>query len=256
MEELVSIIMPNYNCEKYISMTIDSVIEQKYTNWELLIVDDCSTDGSLSIIKDYVKRDSRIKMFVNEKNSGAAFSRNVALENAKGKYIAFLDSDDLWCSDKLSKQISFMEDNDYHFTYTDYDQIDAESKPLNKMIIGPNKVTKYKMFRYDYIGCLTVVYDSTHIPLISINQDLKSRNDYAMWLKISKFYTCYRLPESLAMYRVRRGTLSHNGLKKSIKNQYKMFRISEKMNPFNAFFHTLRNLFWGFLKKKMYTKKK
>lgn len=255
MNDLVSIIMPNYNCEKYLDETINSVINQTYSNWELIVVDDKSTDKSVEIISSYSKNDSRIHLVVNDVNSGAAFSRNKAISMAKGKFISFLDSDDLWKKDKLEKQIRFMINNNIGFSYSYYDRINENSEPLNMLITGPKKIGKYKMFRYNYIGCLTVIYDSEKVGLISINPDLKSRNDYAMWLKVIKKTKCYLFAENMASYRVRRGTLSHSGIKKSIKNQYKLYRISEKMNPINSLIHTFRNLFWGYLKKITYSKK-
>lgn len=141
MSELVSIITPSYNTVEFIKSTIDSVRSQSYTNWEMLVIDDCSTDDSATVIKDIIRNfnDERIKLFVNSKNSGAAVSRNKALALAKGKWIAFLDSDDLWKSDKLEKQITFMKNNGYHFSYTNYSEIDENSKSLGKLVSGPKK---------------------------------------------------------------------------------------------------------------------
>ena len=118
IEKLVSIITPNYNCEKYISQTIESVLAQTYANWEMIIVDDCSTDNSYQIALEYAKKDKRIHVYKNEINSGAAKSRNVAIQMAQGDYVAFLDSDDLWAPEKLEKQLNFMKNNNYCFTYT------------------------------------------------------------------------------------------------------------------------------------------
>ena len=120
MNNLISIITPNFNCEVFIKSTIESVISQTYSNWEMLIVDDCSTDRSYEIALDYAKKDSRIKVLKNEKNSGAAISRNLALDNANGDYIAFLDSDDLWEPNKLEVQLKFMEEHDCDFCFTKY----------------------------------------------------------------------------------------------------------------------------------------
>ena len=136
MDELVSIIMPSYNTAKFISETIDSVLMQTYTNWELIIVDDCSTDNTDEVVKSFLS-DDRIKYIKNEKNSGAAFSRNRALREANGKWIAFLDSDDLWHPEKLEKQIRFMEKNRCHFSYTNYIEIDEDGEPNGKYITGP-----------------------------------------------------------------------------------------------------------------------
>ena len=133
-EDLVSIVTPTYNCGKFITETIESVIGQTYKNWEMIIVDDCSKDNTQEIVKKYLKNDKRIKYIKFEKNQGAAIARNTAIREAKGRYIAFLDSDDLWSKDKLEKQINFMKKNSYSFTCTAYEQIDENNNLLNKII--------------------------------------------------------------------------------------------------------------------------
>ena len=124
MAGLVSIIMPSYNTTSFIAESIQSVLAQSYKDWELIIVDDCSSDNTDQVVKPYLS-DERIKYYKNEKNSGAAVSRNRAIREAKGKWIAFLDSDDLWMPEKLQKQVSFMEKNGYYFSYTNYAEIDT-----------------------------------------------------------------------------------------------------------------------------------
>ncbi len=251
MDELVSIIMPSYNTAKYIKETIESVINQTYTNWELLIVDDCSTDNTDEIVKKF--KDERIKYFKNEKNSGAAISRNKALREAKGKWIAFLDSDDLWHKEKLEKQIKYMKDNNYHFSYTQYEEIDENSNSLNRLITGPKKITKTGMYNYCWPGCLTVMYDAEKVGLIQI-ENLPKNNDYAIWLKVIRKTNCYLLKESLAKYRIRSGSISNHGVMKLIKYHYILYRDGEKMNPICSFFNTIRNLFFGLSKKIIYAK--
>mgnify|MGYP000375070833 CR=1 FL=1 len=194
MNDLVSIIMPSYNTAQYIEKTIESVMEQTYTNWELIIVDDCSSDNTEKIVKGI--KDERIKFFRNERNSGAAISRNWALQLAKGRWIAFLDSDDIWFPEKLEKQISFMEDNNIGFSYTNYEIIDESGKEQGIKVTGPKRITKQGMFNYCWLGCLTVMYDSKIIGLIQI-EDIKKNNDYAMWLKVCKKANCYLLDEVL-----------------------------------------------------------
>lgn len=162
--DLVSIIMPSYNTAKFIEETIDSVLAQTYTNWELIIVDDCSTDDTDAVVAKY--QDSRIQYLKNGKNSGAAVSRNRALREAKGRWIAFLDSDDLWAPDKLEKQIRFMEANHYSYSYTGYLEIDEASKPLGVRVSGPKRITKACMYAYCWPGCLTVMYDANVIGLV------------------------------------------------------------------------------------------
>lgn len=252
MSELVSIIMPSYNTAKFISETIESVLAQTYTNWELIIVDDCSTDNTDEVVKSFLS-DNRIKYIKNEKNSGAAVSRNRALREAKGKWIAFLDSDDLWMPDKLQKQIAFMKENDYHFSYTNYVEINEASIPNGRIITGPKRIPKRGMYNYCWMGCLTVMYDAETIGLIQI-ADIKKNNDYAMWLKACKKADCYLLDEVLAKYRKRSGSISNHGYTKLIKWHYKLYREAEKRSPLVSVALTLRNLFWGVLKKIRYVK--
>lgn len=252
MNELVSIIMPSYNTANYIEETISSVINQTYTNWELIIVDDCSTDNTDEIIKEF--KDDRIKYFKNKKNSGAAFSRNRALKEAKGKWIAFLDSDDLWKSVKLEHQIEFMKKNKYNFTYTNYEEIDEKSNRLHYLVTGPKKITRIGMYNYCWPGCLTVMYDAETVGLIEI-ENLTKNNDYAMWLKIIQKTNCYLLNENLAKYRIRSGSISNHCIFKLIKYHYFLYRIGEKMNFFLSSINTLRNMFFGIIKKTIYRKK-
>lgn len=252
MQNLVSIIMPSYNTGKFIEETINSVLSQSYRNWELIIVDDCSTDSTDEVVAKFLSNE-RIKYFKNEKNSGAAVSRNKALREATGKWIAFLDSDDLWAPEKLEKQIRFMEENDYHFSYTNYSEIDEESKPLGRSVTGPKKIGKTGMYNYCWPGCLTVMYDAETVGLIQIN-DIKKNNDYAMWLKVCKKAKCYLLDEDLASYRKRRGSISNHSYTALIKWHYKLFREAEGMNPIASAFNTCRNLGFGVIKKLKYVK--
>lgn len=252
MSGLVSVIMPSYNTAEYISESIASVQEQTYADWELIIVDDCSTDNTDEIVKPFLS-DKRIKYIKNETNSGAAVSRNRALREAKGKWIAFLDSDDLWFPEKLEKQILFMKKYDYHFSYTNYIEIDETTNPNERSVTGPKKVTRHGMYNYCWMGCLTVMYDAETIGLIQI-ADIKKNNDYAMWLKACKKADCYLLDEVLAKYRKRSGSISNHGYTKLIKWHYKLYREAEKRSPLVSVALTLRNLFWGVLKKIRYVK--
>ena len=252
MNELVSIIMPSYNTAKFISETIESVLAQTYTNWELIIVDDCSTDDTDAVVRPYLA-DGRIRYIKNEKNSGAAVSRNRALREAKGKWIAFLDSDDLWLPEKLEKQIAFMEQNNCRFSYTNYIEIDENSVPNGRSVTGPKKITRHGMYNYCWMGCLTVMYDAKLVGLIQI-EDIKKNNDYAMWLKVCEKADCYLLEETLAKYRKRSGSISNHGYTKLIKWHYKLYREAEKKNSIVSAALTIRNLFWGVWKKIKYVK--
>ena len=195
MNELVSIIMPSYNTANFIGETIKSVLEQTYKNWELLIVDDCSTDNTDEVVARY--NDERITYMKNLKNSGAAVSRNKALNVARGKWIAFLDSDDLWYPTKLEEQIKYMKKNKYSFSYTSYEEIDENDVTNGVKVTGPKKITKRGMYRYCWPGCLTVMYDAEKIGKIQI-ADIKKNNDYAMWLKVIKKANCYHYDKGLA----------------------------------------------------------
>lgn len=254
---LVSIIMPMYNSARFVAQSIESVQAQTYPNWELLIVDDVSTDASVEVVEKYAKEDSRIKLFSNPTNCGAAEARNYALREAKGRWIAFLDSDDLWLPEKLAKQVPFMANNGYHFSYTQYREMDDDGVHTGIMLTGPKKVGKAKLFAYDYIGCLTVMYEREYVGLIQI-PNLKKRNDYAMWLKVVKHCPCYLLPELLAEYRVRSSgsvTNRNAGIRKIIKHYYIMYRESEGMGPVRAWLQTGINLVFGALKKLTYRRK-
>lgn len=253
MDEMVSIIMPSYNTGKFITQTIESVIAQSYSNWELIIVDDCSPDNTDDIVKPFLS-DRRIRYLKNEKNSGAAVSRNRALREAKGKWIAFLDSDDLWKPEKLENQITFMERNGYSFSYTNYSEIDESGKPNDVTVTGPKKITKTGFFNYCWPGCLTVMYDRNVVGLIQI-ADIKKNNDYAMWLKVCRKADCYLLAEDLALYRKgRAGSVSSHSIKTMIGWHYKLYKEAEGQNTAMAVFNTWRNLIFGFYKKMRYVK--
>ena len=256
MGELVSVIMPNYNGERFLAETIESVLAQTYQNWELLITDDCSTDGSVAIASSYAEKDPRVKLFVQEKNSGAAEARNRSLSEAKGKWIAFLDSDDVWLPEKLEKQIAFMEENGYKFSYTKYEHIDENSERMGVTVVGPKKLGKRRMFHYCYPGCLTVMYDAETVGVLQVDGRIgNGENDYALWLKAVKKATCYYLNETLARYRVRKVSLSHGRKMRLVKNHYYLMRYSENRGRFVSFYYMMIHLFYGALKKIFYVKR-
>lgn len=253
MNDLVSIIMPSYNTAAYIKQSIESVLKQSYTNWELIIVDDCSSDNTDEVVKSI--NDVRVKYLKNEKNSGAALSRNRALREAKGRWIAFLDSDDLWMSEKLEKQIRFMEKNGYYFSYTNYEEIDIDGNKTGVKITGPKRITKTGMFNYCWPGCLTVMYDASKVGHIQI-EDIKKNNDYAMWLKVCKKTDCYLLDEYLGQYRKGRvGSVSTHSIKTMIGWHYKLYKEAEGMGTVASLINTGRNLVFGFYKKKRYVER-
>lgn len=247
---LVSIITPTYNCGKFIAKTIECVLAQSYSYWEMIIVDDCSTDGTREVVARY--NDPRIKYHCLEHNSGAAVARNTALRIAKGRWIAFLDSDDIWLPEKLEKQIKFMEDNGYAFSYHKYDEIDEIGKPLGKLLSGPKHISRLGMISYCWPGCLTVMYDAEKIGLIQI-ADIKKNNDYAMWLKVSRKASCHLLPSVLAHYRKRGGSISNTKYSSLIKWHFRLFKDAESYSTISAALCTVNNLFWGVFKKLVYS---
>lgn len=208
---LVSIIMPAYNAEKYIEESIESICKQTYFNWELLIIDDNSNDNTLQIVNKYSKEDKRIKIIKQETNKGVAQARNVAIKESSGKYIAFLDSDDLWEKQKLEKQIKFMENKKINFSFTNYINISEEGKEIKK-IKCPEKLDYKEALKGNKIGCLTVVIRKSSLENI-VMPKLK-HEDYATWLQVLKTgNTAYCLQEYLARYRMRSKSLSSNKFK-------------------------------------------
>ena len=250
--ELVSIIMPTYNCGRFIAESINSVLAQTYTNWELLIVDDCSTDNTAEVVASF--KDPRILYQRNEHNSGAAVTRNTALRLAKGKYIAFLDSDDLWMPEKLERQIAFMEKMGYAFTYHEYTEIDEDSMPLGIYVSEKKHVRPFDMYSCCWPGCLSVMYDANVVGLIQI-PDIKKNNDSAMWLQAIKKADCYLLPENLALYRRRKGSITPTSVWKKISWHYVLFRDGAHMNPIAASFWMCMNILGNSYKKLRYVKK-
>lgn len=206
---LVSVITASYNCTDYIGETIESIQAQTYTNWELLITDDCSTDGSRELIRSYAERDKRIKLIELEKNSGAGVARNRSIEAARGRFIAFCDSDDRWLPEKLERQLEFMVENGYGLTYTSYDTCD-ESGCVNGYVECLRSLSYAKILRDNGIGCLTAVYDAEKIGK-HFMPSIRKRQDWCLWIDIIKRTgRAYGLQVPLAMYRVRRGSISSN----------------------------------------------
>ncbi len=249
--ELVSVIMPNYNGSKYIGETVASVVSQTYQNWELVFVDDFSRDNSVDVVKSF--GDRRIRIFINNANRGAAYSRNYAVEQARGQYIAYLDSDDLWMPDKLEKQITFMKTRKCSFSCTKYQEID-DNDNVCAVVSAPVRITYFNMLCYDWIGCLTVMYDALAIGKVLLTVDSEARDDYAVFLEVSKRATCYCLDEILAQYRVHRNSLSRKSKMNLFIQNYKMYRLSEKKAVISAFFLTVINVLCWLWKRIYYRK--
>lgn len=241
-DEKVSIIMPAYNCERFIAEAIQSVQAQTYTNWELIVVDDCSKDQTGKIIEDFAEKDTRIKYKKNDVNIGAAASRNKAIEVASGRYIAFLDGDDVWKAEKLEKQLSFMISNNYSFSCTDYIKIDEQSNELREIV--PALTADYKGMLKRCPGNSTVIYDSKTLGKYTI-PEMRNREDYVMWLRvIKKAGMLHGLNETLSCHRIGMQSQSSNKFK-LVKYHWIIYRDIEKLSWVKSLYLTGYWIFRG-----------
>lgn len=239
-EPLVSIIMPAYNAEKYIKQAINSVQNQDYSNWELLICDDCSTDGTKNIIKRFQDEDDRIKLFELQNNSGVTKARNKALENSTGKYIAFLDSDDFWLPNKLTTQIEFMKNRDISFSCTTYGIVRNE-EVLNKCFFALEKLDYKSYMKNTSIGNSTVIIDKEMLPDFIVEEG--PLEDVVTWMKLLKNGTiCYGISEVLSMYRVTSNSASGNKLKNA-KLYFLMLIKVQKLGFVRSCFYEVNYMF-------------
>lgn len=228
-QNLVSIITPVYNAERFISATMDSVLAQTYENFEYLLVDDQSTDLSAQIISDYQAKDARIRLITLPKNSGAAVARNEGLRQAKGQYIAFIDSDDMWEHTKLAKQIAFMQKQKVAFTYTSFSLVDETGMTIKAKTTIPSQLSYYDLLKNTAIACSTVVIDQSivgrfQMPLVRKGQDT------ATWLMLmrERKVTAYGIDEVLNHYRQVKGSISSNrwqALKRTWHTYYRLEKL-------------------------------
>ena len=249
MEDLVSIIMPAYNCADFIEETIKTVQAQTYQKWELLVIDDQSTDITKQVLTELSEKDSRIKYIELEQNSGAATARNRGIKEAKGQYIAFLDSDDLWKTEKLEKQLYFMKEHHYAFTFTSYELIDDAGQPLHKCVMVPEQID-YDTLLYDTpIFTSAVMYEKKNLSSAYM-PNLVNGEDVAMWLKMLKIVPyAYGLNENLVFYRVREHSLSA-GIVTKLKRRWEIYRKSEDLPLTQASRYYLKYLFSVIRKRK------
>lgn len=245
VDDLVSIITPAYNAAEYIAETIESVLAQTYSNWEMLIVNDCSKDNTVEIVQSYAAKDNRIKLINLKQNSGAEFARNTAIQNSKGRYIAFLDSDDLWKKEKLAKQLAFMQQNGYAFTFTAYGHFKDRKENIQNLIKVHESLNYKQALKGNQIGCLTVMLDRMQVE--NINFSKQKHEDYILWLNILKQgITAYGLDESLALYRTGNSkSISSNKLQSALwtwnvytKNQ----KLSVLKSMYYMFFYCLNGI--------------
>jgi glycosyltransferase involved in cell wall biosynthesis len=232
--KLVSVITPSYKSEKFIRETINSVLNQTYKNWELVIVDDHSPDNTNEIIENYIKNDKRIKLIKLESNSGVTEARNIAIKEANGKYIAFLDSDDIWLPQKLEKQIDYMNNNNLAITYSAYATMDQNGKYINDRSVK-SEITYFDMLKSNHIGNLTGIYDCEKLGKIYL--DNVNHEDYVLWLKIMKKVGSTKgIVEPLAKYRVLNNSLSSNKLK-ALKWQWNIYRNILELDIFRSLYY-------------------
>lgn len=251
---LVSIITPSFNSEKFIVETIQSVQNQTYQNWEMIIVDDCSTDQTVSIIEQFVKNDNRIHLFQLDKNSGAGIARETALSNAKGDYIAFLDADDLWKPLKIEKQLQFLKDNKVPFTFSFYECIDEEGNALDRIVEAPRNLSYHQLFFCNYVGNLTGIYEVNYFGKITISATRK-RQDWMVWLTIlKKIKKAKPVPESLAFYRIRDNSLSASKVD-LLKHNFAVYRNFHGFSYVSSLFIMIGFLITQLLIKPRYIKK-
>ena len=235
-EELCSVIMPAYNCEKYIAEAIESVIKQTYKNWELIIVNDASTDDTEKIIKSYQEKDKRIKLISLTENQGVANARNTALKNVTGRYIAFLDSDDYWEKEKLQEQITYMNNRKIAFSYHDYKLLNTVNNK-EKLIKVPLKLNYNELLKGNTTGsCLTVCIDRKIVDKIYFPDE--KHEDYICWLNTLKNYCIegYGLNKTLGTYRIGKKSISSNKLQSAVWNWH-VYRKSQNISVLKTIYY-------------------
>ncbi|WP_445732031.1 glycosyltransferase family 2 protein [Mariniflexile sp.] len=251
MKPLVSIITPMFNSEAFISETINSVINQTYLNWELLLVDDGSHDKTIEIANRYIAENNKIKLFKNATNQGAAISRNKGIKASKGDYIAFLDADDLWKPNKLETQITFMQTENCDICFSSYEQMDEAGKPLNKLVKALPELTYKKYLKSNYIGNLTGIYNAKVLGKITA-PNLRKRQDWLLWLAAIKKSgkPAKGIQQSLAYYRVRKDSMSSNKME-LLKHNYWVYKKGLGFSTIKSIFYMLL-----FLKEHFFIKSK
>ena len=247
VDDLVSIITPAYNAAEYIAETIESVLAQAYPKWEMLIVNDCSKDNTAEIVQSYSAKDNRIKLINLKQNSGAAVARNKAIQNANGRYIAFLDSDDLWKKEKLQKQLDFMQRNGYAFTFTAYEHFKDRKENIQNLVKVPKCLNYKQALKGNQIGCLTVMLDRMQVQ--NINFSKQKHEDYILWLNILKQgITAYGLNENMALYRIGNSkSISSNKLQSALWT-WNVYRSSQTLSILKSIYYMCFYVFNGIVK--------
>lgn len=249
IEDLVSIITPSYNTVQFVEETVRSIQAQTYRNWELLIVDDASKDGSVERIERIAAKDSRIRFETLSENRGPAYARNTAIRKARGRYIAFLDSDDLWLPEKLERQVRFMKEQQIAFSYTQYQKIDEQGNRMGGVIPIPDAITYSDLLLSCVIGCLTVILDIKRLGKYYM-PNIPKGQDYGLWLAILRDgHMAYGFQENLALYRIRKNSISRNKLKKAYY-QWRIYRQVEKLSMRKSLFLMANYAYFGYRRMK------
>lgn len=222
-EPLVSIVTPTFNCSRFVSHTLESICAQTFVQWEHLIIDDASTDDTTDVVQAFAMRDRRIKLLRQEKNQGPAAARNRGIEMARGRYIAFVDSDDLWFPQKLMKQIEFMRQTGVALSYTSYEKIDERGQCVIGYVKSPDFISESDLLWSNQIACSTALYDTAQTGRVFMPM-LKKRQDWGLWLRIAKMgFIGRNVGETLVRYRVRANSVSSNKFSAMLYN-WRFFR--------------------------------
>lgn len=249
-QKLVSIITPVYNSGKFLEKTAETVFNQTYKNWEWILVDDCSTDNSWTILSWLHKKDSRVRIFKNEENLNSGKTRNYAIEKANGIFIAFLDSDDLWHIDKLNIQIPFMLENGFNFTHTSYGYIDEQGNSIKSTFHVNKKVNYVDLLKRTEISCLTAVYNADKIGKFYMSEHSR-KQDYALWLAILKSGTpSFGIDKELAYYRQVKNSSTSTKYKLILKHVF-FLKETQKFNIVKSIYYTIFWMINGFIRYKI-----
>jgi len=249
-EPLVSVIVPNYNSVDFIAEAISSVLEQIFEDWDMIVVDDSSTDNSIELIEKFVRDDKRIRLIRLEKNSGSAVARNTAIEAAQGRYIAFLDSDDVWMPNKLERQVSVLQTSDAAVCFTSYFKMLEDGTRTDRLVRAKQIVTYQMELKSNHIGLSTAIYDTKKCGKFFM-LDSRKHEDYSLWLKIlGSGHKVIGLQEPLVYYRVRANSLSSNKLKAAYYH-WKVLRSTARPNFFYALFLFVNYIWHGLRKHKI-----
>lgn len=253
MNDLVSIITPSYNSSRFISQTIESVLSQTYKNWEMIIIDDVSTDDSNVIIENYIKNDVRIKLIKSEINSGPAVSRNTGIKEAKGKYLTFIDSDDLWDKEFIQKSIDFILLNHYSFIFSSYRIVDENLVKLHDDYIVPKKLNYSDLLKSNRISCLTAFIDISKVG--KYYMDNVGHEDYTLWLKLLRNIDfAYGIEEPLANYRLHSSSRSANKLKAATWT-WNIYRNIENLSILKSIYYFINYAYNGIMKYRYWKKR-